>query len=440
MSIKSMTNRELMAYVKLGLAGLIILMGAYGYSTFFSNGQFSFAILLVVFLFIAIELAILTMTTEKFSSAIKQDKKINVFLWIGIFFMWIISGVGIDQTIWHLVEHKYNGVHTAKASVEAELEREEFLKNKISTIYASKEQYARQLKRLQARKDKLKKEQTVQARKLRDIIYYDGRTCETSVDCTARKKVAESVIKVTVADLRENNLDIQAVKLKQMQADSDLLKVKNELEHIVQQRVDFNKRRKVELTNKKDEAIVHVTLMHMINSIFGLNITTPERAYVMLLSFVVYIIYIVFVAFIASNTPERKEQRAREEKALKKAKPQPTLIKYIIKLIVYLIKTRKRKVITNEIETIKEVEVVKEVEIEIYKEGKEIQEVYIEVPKIIDKEVIVERIVHVPMIEKEFITVHAGSNLESVNDLALNGKIPKDLQVQQKPMKESSDD
>ncbi len=175
--------------------------------------------------------------------------------------------------------------------------------------------------------------------------------------------------------------------------------------------------------------------MDLFNLFFKGKITTPERAYVMLLSAVVYPIYILFVIFVSMNTPKNKEKRAqkqqlKEQEIAQRKKDKKTTYDAVMlfvgmlkKIVVYLIKTRKRKVAIKEIEVEKEVEVIKEV----YKDGKEIVKVEIEVPHIIEKEVIVERIVEKPIIEKEFVVIPADVDLNKLNEITGNTAKSKDL-------------
>jgi hypothetical protein len=136
------------------------------------------------------------------------------------------------------------------------------------------------------------------------------------------------------------------------------------------------------------------------------------------------------------NSPQNREKRAktqlqREQEAAKR-KAQHTrvydavmlFVNLLKKVLIYLIKTRKRKIAIKEVEVEKEVEVIKE----IYKDGKEIVKVEVEVPYIIEKEVIVEKIVEKPIIEKEFVVIPADTDLNRLNEITGNQTKPVTLE------------
>ena len=431
------TEANIMTSIKYGLAIVIITMGSYGYHRFFSSTDSTEPIWLVVILFIIIETAILTMTTINFSTTLKQTKSVGIGLAMAILVMWFISGVGIDQTIWGMVESKYHAIKLNENAVLAEKETETLLSKRIAHLQSQQVQYKDQIIALQKGKSKAKKAYDKTARQLKDIIWYNGRRCDLSTDCTARKNVAENALNLSKQGLDDYILSIKSIKENMIVNNQSIAKGKNNIESIVAKRVEFEKHNRVTLDNKKEEALVHVKLMNFLNNVLGLKIETPERAYVMLLSFVIYPIYILFIAFMSSNSSDMKKRREQvQAEKLKRelaTKDNDTSYKalmivagYLRKIIGYLISTRTRKIIVKEVE--KEIEVIKEVEKIIYKDGKEIVKVEIEVPYIIEKEVIVEKIIEKLIIEKEFITVPADINLNEFNKIAGHGSTPKDLE------------
>jgi len=415
----------ILKYVKYAFALIIIVMGAYGYHRFFVSDTAGAAVWFVVLLFAIIEIAILTITTIKFSSWVKQEKTVGYGLAFAILLMWLISGVGIDQTIWGLVENKYHSVALQAKNVDAQKESEQHLHAIIKQLQSQKQSNAKEIEKLLNLKIQTQKLYNKKERRLRDIIYYNGNRCDLSVDCSARKKVGENALDLTKQELDAISRNIKQLRKKRNNLDAQIENANQKIDTIVSNRVAFEAKNRVTLDNKEEEAIVHVKLMEFINHIAGLHIKTPERAYVMLLSFVVYPIYILFIAFVASNLQEMKAVRAKQQEEMRNKKS-PSLVliaQYLKKLLYYIIKTRIRKV--KEIEVEKEVEVIKEVEKVVYKDGKEI--VTVEVPHFIDKEVVVEKIVEKPIIEKEFITIPADVDLNEFNKLTNHGSIPQDL-------------
>jgi hypothetical protein len=435
------TEENVMKSIKILLAVVIIAMGSYGYHRFFASADSTEPIWLVVVLFIVIEAAILAMTTINFSSALKQAKSIGVGLIAAISVMWLISGVGIDQTIWGMVESKYHNVKLSESSVMADKETESLLTARITSLENEQKSYKDDIIRLENGKIKAQKAYDKTVRKHKDTVWYDGKNCDLSADCTSRKIVAENAVSLAKQNLEDYILNIKMVRENIILNNQRITKFKNNIEAIVNKRVEFESNSRVALDNKKEEGIIHVKLMNFMNNILGLQIETPERAYVMLLSFIIYPIYILFIAFMSSNSPEMRKlrqkelaQRAKKELAKKSRKNKNTVYKalmvlasYLRKIIGYLISTRTRKVITKTVEVEIEKEVEKEVEVIVYKDGKEIVEVEIEVPHIIEKEIVIEKIVKVPVVEKEFVTVPADINLNELNKLTGHGTVPKDL-------------
>ena len=436
-----LTEHNMMKVIKYALALVIIAMGAYGYDRFFNGANSSEPVWFVVILFIVIEGAMLMMTTISFSSTVQQTKKISFALSLAILTMWLVSAVGIDQTIWGMVESKYHKVKLSETSILAEQETENLLKKRIVKLHKEQTRLKDETVSLEDSKLKSQKAYDKNARQVKDIIYYNGKRCDTSIDCSARRVVGENALNIAKQNLDAYILNIKMTQENIAENNQKIIKARDKVEEIVAKRVEFEKQNRVVLNNKKEEALVHVKLMNFLNNVLGLNIETPERAYVLLLSFIIYPIYILFVAFMSSNSPERKKIRQRElsEKlkrdieASKLRRSKNTvykalmlIAKYVRKSIGYLIATRRRKVITKEIEI--EVEVIKEVEKIVYKDGREIVEIEIEVPHIIEKKIVIEKIVKVPVIEKEFVTVPADTNLNELNKLTGHGSIPKDLQ------------
>ena len=432
-----MTETNIMKFIKLLLALVIIAMGSYGYHRFFASEGSSEPIWLVVILFIVIEAAILTMTTIKFSTALKQAKSIGVGLTAAITVMWLISGVGIDQTIWGMVESKYHTVKKSESAMLADKETEALLFNRIKDLESQQALYTNEITQITKIKLQTQGAYDITARQLKNVIWYGGKRCDLSTDCTARKVVAQNALHLKKQELDDYTLTIKSLKQNALQTTINLEKSREKIEAIVAKRVDFETNNRLTLNNKIEEGIVHVKLMEFMNSVLGLQIQTPERAYVMLLSFIIYPIYILFIAFMYSNSVEMRDFRQKEQDiAQKKFITQienrkqnnnfSILITYLRKIIAYQISTRKRKVITKEIPKI--VEVIKEVDRIVYKDGKEVVKVNVEVPYIIEKEVVVEKIVEKLVVEKEFITVPADIDLNELNKLTGHGSVPKDLE------------
>ena len=401
--------------IKWAFAGIIIVMGAYGYFRFLYTPGSGEPVWMVMFLFVIVEAVVLVITTKKFSDVVAYEKRMGVMLFFAYIFMILVSGTGIDQTIWGMVEAKYKASKQSALAVQADAHTQTHLQTRAADLKLQLETAQAQLASLRE-----EKEQTVMLygkheRTLRDVIWYNGNRCDRSSDCMARKEVAQKALELSNNELTHITNAVGAQSQKIALLEQELLQTVAQEEAIIARRVEFEKEHRLTLENKVDEAIMHNIIMEGFNTFLPQKIETPERAYVLLLSFMVYPMYLLLLYFIARNTPEAIIQRQQREQALLAARnmsKKPRGVAALLrKTIGYLIATRKRKI--AEIEVIKEVEVVKEVENIVYKEGKEIVEV--------------ERIVKVPMIEKEFVVIPADVNLNSVNELTKSGSTPADL-------------
>ena len=432
---------------KYALAIMIIVMGAYGYHHFFSSTLAPIASWMIVALFIVIEIVILLMTTVKFEDNAGYNRKFSFGLLMAFLFMWIISFVGIDQTIWSLVEAKYHHVQQQKAVIDAKKETQiKLQKNKVD-LEKYLAQYQKELINLQSHIAVAKKDLDKKYRQFNDTVYNNGLMCNTQ-DCLARKNNAQNAINISDALLQEK-LNDKKVLLKKIKTTEDkILHYTQDIESIIKDEEYFSKQNSLALKNKQEESLLHIRVMDFFNILFKDEITTPERAYVILLSLVVYPIYILFVIFVAMNTPANRAKRAKlqlqkEEERDTTKKQKKTIydallliVSMIKKLVIYLIKTRKRKIAIKEVEIEKEIEVIKEV----YKDGKEIVEVTVEVPHIIEKEVIVEKIVEKPIIEKEFIVIPADVDLNKLNEITGNQTKPKSFEELLEAIQQSRED
>ncbi len=419
-------NINLNTIVKYSLAFIIIVMGAYGYHEFFSNEEnTSVAIWLMIALFVVIEAAILLMTSESFSNTIKEKGTVGFGLALALLTMWMISAVGIDQTIWSMVESKYYMVKQDATAVEADREKEQLLISSITNAHENKNQAQSNIKQLNIDKVTLQKNYDKATRKLTDTIWNSGKRCDTSVDCTARKEVAQNALNLAKDNLNAASQSIKLAKNDVFINTNIIVKLDEEKEAIISRRVIFEKENGVTLENKKEEALIHVGLMNLMNKVFSMNIETPERAYVMALSFVVYPIYILFVLFVSTNTSEMKELRRQKQENQKAFSILALIGVYLKKLVIYTIKTRTRKVRIEEKEV--EKEVIKEIETIVYKDGKEIVEVKIKEPYIIEQERIVLQTVEKPVIVKEYVIVPAGTDLNILDELT-GGVKPKTIE------------
>ncbi len=430
-------NKIGLSAVKYTLALIIVVMGGYGYYQFFSNGEVSIAVIMIIGLFIMIEITMLSMTTINFEDTISQDKHLSIGLLFAIIVMWMISTVGIDQTIWHTVESKYHAVQVQQSAVDAEQKTEQALLSKINDYNIMLSQHQKELTSEKIAMVVAKKDFDKKSRQLKDTIWFDGKRCDLSVDCSARKNNASYALDISKQLLDTYLQNLKILKKKITVVEENIQLARGKIDTIVMNREKFFKEYNTQKKNKQEEGIIHTRIMDLLNLLLDDEIKTPERAYVMLLSAVVYPIYILFVMFVSAQTPQKrdvreKQQMARERVSLENMRNKTRAYDGLVivanqfkKIVMYLIKTRKRKIIEKivEIEVEKEIEVIKE----IYKDGKEIVEVKVEVPYIIEKEVIVERIVEKPIIEKEFVVIPADIDLNKLNEITGNGSTPRDL-------------
>ncbi len=442
-----MTTQLQLKLAKYALALMIIIMGAYGYHHFFSSELTPIASWMIVALFVVIEVAILLMTTVKFEDNAGYGKKFSIGLAAAFALMWIISFVGIDQTIWSLVEDKYHHVQQQEVAIKAKTQTQNKLIQDKTELEKTLGKYHQQLDTVEKQVENAKRDLDKKYRHFNDTVYNNGLMCDTQ-DCLARKSNAQNAINVS-NELLQEYMENKKTLLRKIKTSED--KISHDTDKIIQITTDqehFSKQNSLTLKNKQEESLLHVRIMDFFNIIFKGQITTPQRAYVILLSLVVYPIYILFVIFVAMNSPQNKEKRAKiqqqKEQELVKRQSDKTraydavmlFANMLKKVAIYLIKTRKRKIAIKEVEVEKEVEVIKE----IYKDGKEIVKVEVEVPHIIEKEVIVEKIVEKPIIEKEFVVIPADVDLNKLNEITGNKKTPITLEKLLKGMQHNKKD
>ena len=444
-----MTTQLQLKLAKYALALMIIIMGAYGYHHFFSSELTPIASWMIVALFVVIEVAILLMTTVKFEDNAGYGKKFSIGLTAAFALMWIISFVGIDQTIWSLIEDKYHHVQQQEVAIKAKTQTQNKLIQDKTELEKTLEKYHQQLNAVEKQVENAKRDLDKKYRHFNDTVYNNGLMCDTQ-DCLARKSNAQNAINVS-NELLQEYMENKKTVLKKIKTSEE--KISHDTDKIAQITTDqehFSKQNSLTLKNKQEESLLHVRIMDFFNIIFKGQITTPQRAYVILLSLVVYPIYILFVIFVAMNSPQNKEKRAKiqqqKEQELAKRQTEKTraydavmlFANMLKKVAIYLIKTRKRKVAIKEVvvEVEKEVEVIKE----IYKDGKEIVKVEVEVPHIIEKEVVVEKIVEKPIVEKEFVVIPADVDLNKLNEITGNKKTPITLDKLLKGMQHNKKD
>lgn len=426
-------------FAKYALATMIIIMGAYGYHHFFSSEFTPVASWMIVALFIVIEIVILLMTTMKFEDSADYGKKFSLGLIAAFILMWIISFVGIDQTIWSLVEVKYHHVQQQKSVIDAKKKTQFILQRNKKEMQGSLDKYKKELAELQQQITIAKRDLDKKYRHFNDTVYNNGLMCDTQ-DCLARKANAQNAINISNELLQEKLDDKKVLFNKIKTAEDKVAHYTQAIETITKDEEHFSKQNSLMLKNKQEESLLHVRIMDFFNLIFKDKITTPERAYVILLSLVVYPIYILFVIFVSMNTLQNKEKRAKIQLQKEQKKRSYDALMLIVsmlkKVVIYLIKTRKRKIVIKEVEVEKEVEVIKE----IYKDGKEIVKVEVEVPHIIEKEIVVEKIVEKQIIEKEFVVIPADVDLNKLNEITGNQTKPKSLDEFLEAIEQSRED
>jgi hypothetical protein len=430
-----MTTQMQLKLAKYALAAMIIVMGAYGYHHFFSSEFTPVASWMIVALFVVIEIVILLMTTVRFEDGAGYGHKFSFGLIAAFILMWLISFVGIDQTIWSLVEDKYHHVQQEEVAIQAKTQTQQKLIQDKKELEKTLAQYHQQLDTVEKKIESAKRDLDKKYRHFNDTVYNNGLMCDTE-DCLARKTNAQNAVDVSNELLKEYMVNKKVLLQKIKHTEEKIAQAINQIAQITKEQEHFSKQNSLALKNKQEESLLHIRIMDFFNIVFKNQITTPERAYVILLSLVVYPIYILFVVFVAMNSPQNREKRAktqlqREQEAAKR-KAQHTrvydavmlFVNLLKKVLIYLIKARKRKIAIKEVEVEKEVEVIKE----IYKDGKEIVKVEVEVPYIIEKEVIVEKIVEKPIIEKEFVVIPADTDLNRLNEITGNQTKPVTLE------------
>jgi hypothetical protein len=410
-----MPNYKFLQIFEYIFAGIIVMMGGYGYYHFFAtDGANNWLVMLLVVLFAIIELAILLITTVKFSDTIKYSKSFSISIIFVMVFMWLVAGVGIDQSIWSMLEKKYKTVEQSKVDVKAYEDLKVSLEDKLNLLRQQENKIEKNLNFLNQKILKDEKNLKLYTNRLNDTIWNNGKNCDT-VDCLARKQNM-----LDAKNKAQEILDIDKTNLKKSEEKKSKLyeeiqNLQNQINEYEKKIANIKQEYALAIQHQQNTSMLHTKLMNLLNKL-GFDIKEPQRAYVLVLSFLVYPVYLVYVILVANNLPEKKEFR----KQLYQYKKKNTIKNLLKRVIKYLILTRKRKVIVKEVEKVVEKEI--EVEKVVYKDGVELKEVKVEVPHIIEKEVVVEKEVEKPVIQKELVLVPAGIDLKKIESI-LNEKL-----------------
>lgn len=305
-----MTTYSTLKIVKYALAFMIILFGAYGYFHFFSSDLTPVSSWLIVALFVVIEIAILLMTTVKFEESIGYGVKFSFGLVAAFLMMWLISFVGIDQTIWSLVESKYYHVQQQEATINAKTNTQNKLIKEKSQLESRLKELQSQLSTVEKQVENAKRDLDKKHRRFNDTVYNNGHMCDT-VDCLARKDNALNAIEVSKELLAEYMQNKKTLLTKIKKTEEKIAQDMEAIAQITKEQERFTEQNALALKNKQEESLLHVRIMDFFNLIFKNQIKTPERAYVILLSLAVYPIYILFVYFVGMNSPQNKEKSAK---------------------------------------------------------------------------------------------------------------------------------
>jgi hypothetical protein len=289
--------------VKVTLASLIIVTGGYGYMRFFESSSNNLSIWLIIALFITLETSLLIITTKLFQNIHKISTVRTIGVWIGILIMWILASIGIDQTIWSLVEEKYSKSSQLLVENKVNIDTKHKYMTQIKNLEKMKEKELLYISKLQKHKNEMKKLFNSQTKNLMTIIFYGGKRCDLSTDCTSRKIAQELAIKQTNDDIDLTLTRLNTTTNSIANIDEKIKIIEVKLEHITTLINTYTRGNKALELSRVQNTILLNKLTEGAKSLGLVGIQSPERAYVLLMSFTVYPIYILLII----STIERKE-------------------------------------------------------------------------------------------------------------------------------------
>jgi predicted nucleic acid-binding Zn-ribbon protein len=133
--------------------------------------------------------------------------------------------------------------------------------------------------------------------KVREIIFYKGKNCSASRDCTDRKKAAQMIAGNTQKRIDAVNEDISMKKQQIMQIENNMAKIHSSIDGLYVEISEINQH-KVEDNNAKKLYAGYEMIGNRINDIFGLDSKKPIATFTTAVAVILYAMYILLTIWM----------------------------------------------------------------------------------------------------------------------------------------------
>jgi len=154
--------------------------------------------------------------------------------------------------------------------------------------------------------------------KVREIIFYKGKNCSASRDCTDRKKAAQMIAGNTQKRINAINEDISMKKQKIMSIENDIVKIHQVIDNLYVEISNIDQH-KVEDNNAKKLYAGYEMIGSKINNIFKINSKKPIQTFTTAIAIILYAMYILLTIWMntllhISDSEIKKYRQSRNRK------------------------------------------------------------------------------------------------------------------------------
>jgi hypothetical protein len=154
--------------------------------------------------------------------------------------------------------------------------------------------------------------------KVREIIFYKGKNCSASRDCTDRKKAAQMIAGNTQKRINAVNEDISMKKQKIMRTENDIVNLHKTIDNLYVKISNIDQH-KVEDNNAKKLYAGYEMIGSKINDIFGISRKNPIQTFTTAIAIILYAMYILLTIWMntllhISDNEVKKHKQSRNRK------------------------------------------------------------------------------------------------------------------------------
>lgn len=153
---------------------------------------------------------------------------------------------------------------------------------------------------------------------VREIIFYKGKNCSSSKDCTDRKNAAKMIAGNTQKRIDALNEDISMQKQKIMRVENDISEIHKAIDHLYAKISSINQH-KVEDNNAKKLYAGYEMVGSKINKIIGIENINPIQTFTTAIAIILYAMYILLTIWMntllhISDKEVQKHRHTRRSK------------------------------------------------------------------------------------------------------------------------------